>query len=73
MGIELYEDDFVWLDPGPEYGSIWDLCRPLEDEEGNPIFLKHGDATADNFYILCDAGAEVRRWWWWWRWWRWWA
>ena len=61
LNIDLYEDDFIWLDPGPQYGSTWDLCRPLADEDGEPIFIGYKQATADNYYILFDAANEVGR------------
>ena len=60
MDIDFSDNDMVWIDPGSDYGSPWDLCRTLTDTDGGPVFIEKGHATADNFYILFDAGERVR-------------
>ena len=60
MGIELHDDDFIWLDPSGEYGSTWDLCRPMRDADDEPIFIQHKDATSYNHFIFFDAADQVR-------------
>ena len=61
MDIEFGDNDMVWIDPGTDYGSTWELCRTLTDGDGAPVFIEPGEATVDNFYILFDAGERVRR------------
>lgn len=61
MDIDFGDNDMVWIDPGTDYGSPWELCRTLTDEDGAPVFIEPGQATVDNFFILFDAGERVRR------------